>query len=278
MLRERPGPRAHEGSRGRQGRQARRGHRACRGFRACRGRPGQQVRRGLWASAGLPVPTGAAGARRAEGRSRRLGRVARRSGGLALQRHGLARSRLRRRGQGDAHLRGGSAIPGVARSSGSTRCRRGRRRRRRTSSSSSRTPAAQLPTSAAGRSSTALPPARPTRRSRRSRPARPLAPGGFYLLGGSAYAGTAAADQSFSTGLAGTGGGVGIRDTSGALVDSVGWGTATNALVEGTPASAPPATAAPGSSIARIPDGHDTSANAADFAVTSTATPKGANR
>ena len=53
-----------------------------------------------------------------------------------------------------------------------------------------------------------------------------LAPGGFYLLGGSAYAGAATADQSFSPGLAGTGGGVGIRDASGALVDSVGWGTA----------------------------------------------------
>ncbi len=104
-----------------------------------------------------------------------------------------------------------------------------------------------------------------------------LAPGGFYLVAGSAYAGAAAPDQSFSPGLAATGGGVGIRDASGELDDSVGWGAATNAFVEGSAAGAPPATAAPGSSIARIPDGHDTNVNAVDFAVTSSATPGGAN-
>jgi hypothetical protein len=105
-----------------------------------------------------------------------------------------------------------------------------------------------------------------------------LAPGGFYLLGGSAYDGSAPADQSFSSGLASTGGGVGVRDASGALVDSAGWGSATNALVEGSAASAPPATSAPGSSIARLPDGHDTNLNSTDFTVTSTATPRSANR
>jgi hypothetical protein len=105
-----------------------------------------------------------------------------------------------------------------------------------------------------------------------------LAPGGFYLLGGSEYSGAAAADLSFSPGLAATGGGVGIRDASGTLVDGVGWGTAANALVEGSPAAAPPATAAPGSSVARLPDGHDTDSNAADFTVTPTATPRAANK
>jgi hypothetical protein len=105
-----------------------------------------------------------------------------------------------------------------------------------------------------------------------------IAPGGFYLLGGSSYAGAVAADQSFSTGLAGTGGGVGIRDTAGALVDGVGWGTATNVLVEGTAAPAPPSTAPPGSSIVRLPDGDDTNGNAADFTVTATASPKAANQ
>ena len=78
-------------------------------------------------------------------------------------------------------------------------------------------------------------------------------------------------------GLAGTGGGVGVRDATGALVDSVGWGTATNALVEGSAAPAPPSTASPGSSIVRLPDGHDTDANASDFTMTATATPKAAN-
>ena len=60
---------------------------------------------------------------------------------------------------------------------------------------------------------------------------------------------------------------------AGLLVDSVGWGTATNALVEGTAATAPPTTAAPGSSIVRLPDGHDSNTNAADFTVTSSPTP-----
>ena len=69
-----------------------------------------------------------------------------------------------------------------------------------------------------------------------------------------------------------------MRDATGALIDSGGWGTATNALVEGSPAPAPPATAAPGSSIVRIPDGHDTNVNSADFAVTATATPRTANK
>jgi predicted extracellular nuclease len=105
-----------------------------------------------------------------------------------------------------------------------------------------------------------------------------LAPGGFYLLGGGAYAGVAPADQSFSGGLAATGGGVAVRDPSGAIVDSVGWGIAANAFVEGSAAPAPPATATPGSSIARIPDGHDTNANASDFTVTATATPRAANK
>jgi hypothetical protein len=80
-------------------------------------------------------------------------------------------------------------------------------------------------------------------------------------------------NQSFTLALAGTGGAVGIRDSNGTLLDGAGWGTATNALVEGTAAAAPPSTAPPGSSIVRKPDGHDTNSNAADFSVASTATP-----
>jgi hypothetical protein len=105
-----------------------------------------------------------------------------------------------------------------------------------------------------------------------------IAPGGFYLFGGSAYAGTSHADQSFSAGLAATGGGVALRNGAGDGVDSVAWGTATNAFVEAHAAPAPPATASPGSSIARLPDGHDTNDNAADFAVAAVATPGGPNR
>jgi hypothetical protein len=73
--------------------------------------------------------------------------------------------------------------------------------------------------------------------------------------------------------MSGTGGGVGIKDGTGALIDSVGYGTATNAFVEGTVAAAPAA----GESIRRSPDGHDTNVNAADFAIDSTPTPKATN-
>jgi len=98
--------------------------------------------------------------------------------------------------------------------------------------------------------------------------------GGFYLFGGSAYSGAVPADQPFSVSLAATGGGVGLRDPAAALVDSVGWGTATNALVEGTAGAAPPA----GSSLRRLPDGKDTNANAADFGVSETPTPRAPNK
>ena len=104
-----------------------------------------------------------------------------------------------------------------------------------------------------------------------------LAPGAFYLFGGSGYAGTKTADQTFSAGLAGTAGGIGLRDATGKLVDSVGYGTATNALVETYAAPAPPSTATPGSSGIRLPDGRDTDDNSADFTVTAAPTPGAPN-
>ena len=104
-----------------------------------------------------------------------------------------------------------------------------------------------------------------------------LAAGGFYLFGGAAYAGGPAADRSYSTSIAATGGGVGIRAGDGTLVDSVGWGTATNALVEGSATAAPPTSAAPGTSAGRSPDGDDTNNNAADFVLDDSPTPKAVN-
>ena len=101
--------------------------------------------------------------------------------------------------------------------------------------------------------------------------------GGFYLVGGSGYLGSHTPDQSFSASLASTGGGLAVRDSTGAILDSVGYGDATNAFVEAHAASAPPATAAPGSSSGRIPDGHDTNDNAADFSVSATPSPGAAN-
>jgi lamin tail-like protein/collagen triple helix repeat protein len=104
-----------------------------------------------------------------------------------------------------------------------------------------------------------------------------VGPRAFYLFGGSGYAGMKKADQSFSPSLAAAAGGIGLRDAAGKLVDSVGYGTATNAFVETSPAPAPPATAPPGSSDIRRPDGKDTNDNGADFAVTASPTPGGPN-
>ena len=104
-----------------------------------------------------------------------------------------------------------------------------------------------------------------------------LAPGAFYLFGGSGYAGARAPDQTFSQGLAGTAGGVGLRDGGGKLLDSVGYGTATNAFVEAHAAAAPPSTAVPGSSDIRFPDGTDSDDNGADFRVTVVPTPGAPN-
>jgi Lamin Tail Domain/Collagen triple helix repeat (20 copies) len=101
--------------------------------------------------------------------------------------------------------------------------------------------------------------------------------GGFYLLAGTGYLGSHAPDLTFSASLAATGGGLAVRDASGAILDSVGYGEATNAFVEGHAAAAPPATAAPGSSVDRIPDGHDTNDNAADFSVSASPTPGASN-
>src|SRR6266542_2592579 len=104
-----------------------------------------------------------------------------------------------------------------------------------------------------------------------------LAAGGFYLLGGSGYAGTATADQTFGTAIAATGGSIGVREPGGTLFDAVAYGTAANGLGEGAPAPAPPTTASPGSSAVRLPDGRDSQDNAADFSVTAVPTPKAAN-
>jgi hypothetical protein len=94
--------------------------------------------------------------------------------------------------------------------------------------------------------------------------AGPISPGSFFLLGGAAYTGSNA-DQRFTTSLAQGGGGLALYDPTGAIVDSVGWGLATNAFVEGSPAPAPPTVQG---SESRLPDGDDTNNNAVDFTFT----------
>jgi hypothetical protein len=99
-----------------------------------------------------------------------------------------------------------------------------------------------------------------------------LDPGARYVFGGTTFWGTA--NQTYNSGLASAAGGVGFRNPSGQLIDSVGYGSGTtNAFVEGSPAAAPK----PGTSISRLPDGHDSNFNAADFSATSPPTPGAVN-
>jgi hypothetical protein len=104
-----------------------------------------------------------------------------------------------------------------------------------------------------------------------------LAPGGFYLFGGRDYTGPPAADQTFTASLAATGGGLAFRNGDGSIVDSLGYGDATNAFVHGNPAPAPPAAASPGNSDVRLPDGHDTGDNSVDFTVSASPSPRAGN-
>jgi MBG domain (YGX type)/Lamin Tail Domain/NPCBM-associated, NEW3 domain of alpha-galactosidase/Alpha galactosidase A/Alpha galactosidase C-terminal beta sandwich domain len=144
-----------------------------------------------------------------------------------------------------------------------------------------------------------------------------IAAGGYYLIGGAGYvaAGTKpSANLSFSqtstTRLSSIGGGVGIVDSNGFVVDSIGWGIdpnsgypvsaswrATNAFVQSCPAQAngvvptvntpalssliptspTPASIPPGDSIVRLPDGYNTGSNCNDFSVTSAPSPGASN-
>lgn len=96
---------------------------------------------------------------------------------------------------------------------------------------------------------------------------------GFYLI---STAGYLTSDVTMSSGLAATGGHVRIKDGTGVVIDTVGWGTATKA--EGSPAAAPVA----GGSIERLPgrlselagNSQDTDANVSDFVLRDTADPQ----
>jgi hypothetical protein len=102
-----------------------------------------------------------------------------------------------------------------------------------------------------------------------------IAGNGYYLAAETSCACSTNADQTYASGsLAATGGGIALRNASGTVIDSVGYGTGTaNAYVEGAPAAAPAA----GSSIGRHPNGYDSDHNDADFTVATTPTPRAAN-
>ncbi len=91
----------------------------------------------------------------------------------------------------------------------------------------------------------------------------------YFVCANAGYAGPA--DAHYTDGLAEAGGGLALRDRHGDIVDSMGWGTATNTFVQGEPAPAPQA----GQSVARVPDGHDTGDDSADFKVGAATTSPG---
>jgi Lamin Tail Domain len=96
---------------------------------------------------------------------------------------------------------------------------------------------------------------------------------GYLVCGQTNYSGTADVTYSAS-GMAAAGGGLALLDGSGATIDSLGYGSATNAFVRGSPAPAP----ASAQSIERIPDGHDSGNNSADFSIGAAPTPGAANK
>ncbi len=149
-------------------------------------------------------------------------------------------------------------------------------------------------------------------------PGTSIAPGGYYLIGGAGYvsAGSQPPDnQSFTqtstTQLSKTGGGIAIADSTGFVVDSLGYGVnvnsgyaisayqrASNAFVESCPAqsygvvptvtdtaltalfpvsSANTPSIPDGDSLVRLPDGANTGSSCDDFSVSSTPSPGASN-
>jgi Lamin Tail Domain len=97
----------------------------------------------------------------------------------------------------------------------------------------------------------------------------------YFLVAETQCACSTTADLTYTTGtLAATGGGIGLRNPAGTLIDAIGYGTGTdNAFVEGAPAAAP----AGGQSIARHPNGFDSDHNDTDFTLANNPSPRAAN-
>lgn len=94
--------------------------------------------------------------------------------------------------------------------------------------------------------------------------------GGYFLVATTQVAG--AKDATMSAGLAGDGGQVGLHDAGGALIDSMGYGSATGRYVKGRAAPDPGTT-----SVGRQPNGKNTGDNSADFRKLTAPTPGRAN-
>jgi Cys-rich repeat protein len=92
-----------------------------------------------------------------------------------------------------------------------------------------------------------------------------MGPGSFIVLASSGYSGPGPFEFMFPANqLSSSGGGLGLYNNNGVLVDSVGYGTVMNIFVEGSPAPA----AFMGQTIGRMPNGVDTNNNGVDFIVT----------
>jgi outer membrane biosynthesis protein TonB len=103
-----------------------------------------------------------------------------------------------------------------------------------------------------------------------------LPPGMRLLVANSSGVFAGLADAGYSGGFAATGGALALRVIGGSVVDSIGWGDATNGFVEGTASGAAPA----GSSLERRPGGAagnatDTNDNVTDWFVQESPSPQG---
>ena len=108
-----------------------------------------------------------------------------------------------------------------------------------------------------------------------------IAPGGYYLIASTAYDGTVTPNLLYNPttcacSMSATGGGIAIRNgavNTGVIVDSVGYGTATNAFIETAVTAAPAANAGQ----ARKSNGcQDTDNNASDFSTVNPSAPRNA--
>lgn len=106
-----------------------------------------------------------------------------------------------------------------------------------------------------------------------------VAPGGYYLIASTGYDGAVAPNLIYnpttcSCSMSATGGGLAIRSgavNTGVIVDSVGYGSASNAFIESAVTTAPPANAGQ----ARLNNGcQDTDNNANDFSTANPAAPR----
>jgi hypothetical protein len=96
----------------------------------------------------------------------------------------------------------------------------------------------------------------------------PVEPGRHVLIANTSGTYAGSADATYSGGISATGGTMALRFVGGEVIDSLSWGDAASALVEGTAGAAPPS----GSSLERRPggamgNGTDTGDNSVDAAV-----------